>query len=111
MDEIDFLLRSKEEIETTFLLGVLADLQIREERFVDAYASLNKALEIANKNQEKFYLPELYRLRAILADIDPEKFSSADGADYWAMARKTAEMQHAKAWLHRLSGHRLESAS
>lgn len=105
-EEIDFLLRSKEQIETTFLLGVLADLQIEDARFVDAHASLNKALDIANSTQENFYLSEIYRLKAKLAEIDPAKFSAADGKDYLAMARKTAEKQHAKAWLDRLSIHR-----
>ena len=109
--EIDILLNAREEIETTFLLGVLADLQIRERRLVDAQASLNRALEIANKNQEKFYLSELYRLKDVLAEIDPEKFAPADGSDYLAMAQRTAREQHALAWMERLPGHRLDAAS
>ena len=76
--EIDFLLRSKEEIEITFLLGILADLQIKSEKFEDAHSSLNKALHFANSNQEKFYLSEIYRLKAKLAEIDPAKFSSPE---------------------------------
>ena len=102
-EEIDFLLRSKEEIEITFLLGVLADLQMKYARFVDAHSSLSKALDIANNNQEKFYLSEIYRLKAKLAEIDPAKFSSPDGTDYLAKARKIAETQKAKAWLDGLS--------
>jgi len=104
-EEIDSLLRSKEEIETTFLLGVLADLQIRFERLMEANASLEKALDIANNNQEKFYLSEMYRLKAKLAAIDPAKFSSPDGVDFLSVARTIAETQHAKAWLERLSSH------
>jgi hypothetical protein len=103
-DEINFLLRSKEEIETTFLLGVLADLQIKEGRFADAQASLTRALGLANKNHEKFYLSEIYRLKAKLAELDPVKFSSADGIDFLSMARTIAEAQQAKAWLDRLPG-------
>jgi predicted ATPase/class 3 adenylate cyclase len=109
--EIDILLNAREEIETTFLLGVLAELQIREQRVVDAHASLNRALEIANKNQEKFYLAELYRLNAILADIDPERFSAPDGSDYRILARRTAIEQHAQAWIERLADQRLDAAS
>ncbi len=101
-DEIDFLLKAREEIETTYLLGVLADLQIRERRFVEAHASLNRAINIASRNQERFYLAELYRLSAVLADIDPGRFSAPDGSDYLAMARKIADEQHAQAWIARL---------
>jgi len=106
-DEIQFLLRSKEEIEITYLLGVLADLQISHGRFADAHSSLNKALEIANKNQEHFYLSEIYRLKAKLAEVDPTRSSPSDAESHLAAARRIAEAQHAKAWLDRLSSHRL----
>ena len=102
-EEIEFLLQSKEEIEVTFLLGVLADLQIRHERYSEAHLAINRALDIANRNNEKFYLSELYRLKGILAEIDPVNFLPADGSDYLAMARNISETQHAKAWLDRLS--------
>jgi tetratricopeptide (TPR) repeat protein len=101
---IDFLLQSKEEIETTFLLGVMAEMQIKFGRLLDAQTSLNRALEIADRNEERFYLAELYRLKETLAQIDPRRFSPMQGQDYMAMARKTAEKQHASSWLHRLSG-------
>jgi tetratricopeptide (TPR) repeat protein len=101
-EHIDFLLRSKEEIEVTFLLGVLAETQINYRRYSDAESSLNKALEIARSNQENFYLPELFRLRAQLAAIDAERYAPKDGCDFLAMARQTAERQQAKAWLDRL---------
>jgi tetratricopeptide (TPR) repeat protein len=102
-DHIDFLLRSKEEIEVTFLLGILADTQIKYERYWDAQASLHRALEIAKNNQENFYLSELFRLKARLTQIDAENFSPEDGTDFLAKARQIAESQHAKAWLDRLS--------
>ncbi len=102
-DHIDFLLRSKEEIEVTFLLGILAETQIKYERYWDAQASLHRALEIAKNNQENFYLSELFRLKARLTEIDSENFSPEDGTDFRAMARQIAESQHAKAWLDRLS--------
>lgn len=109
--EIDSLLNAGEEIETTFLLGVLADLQIREQRLVDAYATLNRAMAIASKNEEKFYLSELYRLKGVLAEIDPERFAPADGSDYLAMAYTTAKEQHAQGWIERLPRPRLDVAS
>src|SRR5262245_42486116 len=101
-EEIDFLLVSKEEIEMTFLLALLGELQIKYGHFMDAHASLNKAFDLAHKNQEKFYLSEICRLKAKLAEIDPVRFSAADGTDYLSMARTIAETQHAKAWLDRL---------
>jgi tetratricopeptide (TPR) repeat protein len=110
-DEIASLLNAGDEIESTFLLGILADLQIRERRFAEAHASLGRAIDIANRNQEKFYMAELYRLRAVLADIDPERFSAPDGSDYRTLARRTAVEQNAQAWIERLADRPLEAAS
>jgi len=110
-NEIDFLLNAGEEIEATFLLGVLADLQIKEQRLVEAHVTLNRAMALANKNEERFYLSELYRLKGVLAEIDPERFASADGTDYVAMAHATAKKQHAQAWIERLPRQQLEAAS
>jgi tetratricopeptide (TPR) repeat protein len=107
--EIVFLLNAGEEVESTFLLGLLADLQIKEQRLVDAHATLDRALAIANKNAERFYLSELYRLKALLAEIDPERFASAH--DYLALAYRTAKEQHAQAWMERLQRHPLRAAS
>jgi class 3 adenylate cyclase/tetratricopeptide (TPR) repeat protein len=102
-EHIDFLLQSNEEVELTFMLGILADVQIRYARYSEAQSSLDKALAIARKNQENFYLAELYRLKAKLIKADPVKFLPEEGGNYSAMARQTAEAQHAKAWLDRLS--------
>jgi tetratricopeptide (TPR) repeat protein len=102
-DHIELLLESKEEIEVTFHLGVLADLQIRKGRYEDALASINQALKIAHKNDEFFYVPELYRLKAHIYDAGPKVLSSGDDADYIAMAKATARAQKAKAWLDKLT--------
>ncbi len=98
-EHIDLLLDSKEEIEVTYHLGVLADLQIRQQRYEDAAASLDEALKIAKKNNEYFYISELYRLKAHVLELGPEALSSGDDADYLTMARNTAKSQKAKAWL------------
>ena len=100
---IDLLLDSKEEIETTYLLGVLADLQIRQEQYVEAVASLDKSLQLARKNRESFYLAELYRLKACALELGPESLSSGDNINYRLKAEKTAKSQQAKAWLERLA--------
>ena len=102
-EHIDHLLESKEEIEVTYHLGVLADLQIRQEQYVEASKSLDKALKIASKNNEKFYLAELYRLKARALELGPEVLSSGDDTDYLALARDTANCQEAKAWLRQLA--------
>lgn len=51
-EHIETLLDSKEEIEVTYHLGVLADLQIRQGQFEEALKSIEKALAIARKNGE-----------------------------------------------------------
>ena len=103
MEHIDLLLDSKEEIEITYHLGVLADLQTRQEQYSEASASLDKALKIARKNNEYFYLAELYRLKARALELGPEALSSSDDTDYLTMAKNTAISQKAKAWLDQLA--------
>jgi tetratricopeptide (TPR) repeat protein len=102
-EHIDLLLAAGEEIEVTYHLGVLADLQIRQQRYADAVTSLDKALEFAGKNQENFYLAELYRLKALVMERAPETRSTGDDANYLAMAHETAQSQKAKGWLDRLA--------
>ncbi len=102
-DHIDLLLESKEEIEVTFHLGVLADLQIRKGRYADALSSIDQALKIAHKNDEFFYVAELYRLKAHVFDVGPKALSTGDDRDYIAMAKATARAQKAKAWLEKLA--------
>ena len=102
-DHIELLLESKEEIEVTFHLGVLADLQIRKGRYEDALSSIDRALKIAHKNDEFFYVAELYRLKAHVLNVGPKALSSQDDADYIAMAKATAQAQKAKAWLDKLN--------
>lgn len=102
-DHIDLLLESKEEIEVTFHLGVLADLQIRKGRYQDAAASIEQALKIAHKNNELFYMSELYRLKAHIYEVGPKTLSSGDDVDYIALAKATAKAQSAKAWLTKLA--------
>ena len=102
-DHIDLLLESREEIEVTFHLGVLADLQIRKRRYREALSSIDQALKLAHKNDEFFYVAELYRLKAHIHDVGPKTLSSQDDADYIALAKATAKAQKAKAWLDKLA--------
>lgn len=101
-EHIDLLLESKEEIEVTYHLGVLADLQIRQGRYDEAAASLDEALAIARKNNEFFYVAELYRLKANVLECGIESDTGVDQAEYLTMARETATCQQAKAWLDKL---------
>ena len=101
-EHIDLLLESKEEIEVTYHLGVLADLQIRQGQYVEASGSLDKALEIARKNNENFFVAELYRLKARALELGPDALSAGDDTDYISLARDIAKSQDAKAWLRQL---------
>ena len=101
--QIDLLLDSREEVEVTYHLGVLADLQIRQERYSEALTTIDKALELARKNREKFYIAEPYRLKARALTLGPEVRLPGDDSNYLLMAEKTAKSQRAKAWLDRLA--------
>ncbi len=102
---INLLLGSGEEIEVTYHLGVLADLQIRQGRYADADKSLDKALQFASKNGENFYVSELYRLKAHFLKRSPDARARDDGCRYLLMAENTAKSQQAKAWLTQLAIH------
>lgn len=102
-EHIGHLLASSEEVEITYHLGVLADLQIRREQYADANVTLDKALMFAGKNQEEFYVPELYRLKAVVRESGPDELMLDDDTNYIAMAEKLAASQSAEAWLDRLS--------
>jgi class 3 adenylate cyclase len=100
---IDFLLQSREEIETTFLLGLLAETQIRFGLLLDAQVALDRAMELSDRNEERFYLAELYRLKGALAQRGRHGPASGKAEQLRTKAREVANAQNAKAWLQRLS--------
>ena len=67
---VDELLRAGEEIETTFLLAVVAELRLALGETDAARRSLERAYAIAEANRELFYMSELMRLSAIVAHRD-----------------------------------------
>ena len=99
---INFLLESHEEIEITFNLGTLADLQIRNGDYNEAIKSLDQALKFAIKNNEKFYMAKLYQLKAHALELSGQDIATGDDADYRTMAAQVAKSQQARAWLDQL---------
>ncbi|MEM7194169.1 MAG: AAA family ATPase [Pseudomonadota bacterium] len=107
-DALDFvvaasekLLESGEEIDMTFTLGVVAELQIGFNRYRDAKQSLDQALALAEKNSERFYLAELYRLKALLARAD-SSLESLSALDLLEKAYSVATEQDAKGWIDKI---------
>ena len=60
------LFDSKEEIDLSSLIGMTAEIQIILADYGAAQASLERALTLSEKNEERFYLAELYRLESEL---------------------------------------------
>jgi class 3 adenylate cyclase len=96
---IRFLVQSKEEIETTFLYSLLAQAQLKFGNCDDAKRNLHIAMAISEKNHERFYLPEIYRLM-----FEAETMKSSDagreaGLHYLQRAKEMALSQGARWWL------------
>lgn len=97
-DAVESLLASKEEIETTFFLGIVAELQIELELLDDARASLDRAFSIARKNGEMFFMAELLRLDGLLQlRRDTKNIKAA--ARLFDQSIKLAEQQSAQSWV------------
>ncbi len=94
---IDMLKEAEEEIELTYLYGLLADLQLFFGDFSGAHETLTTALALADKNQELFYYAELERMMAL---VQSKALGSNIGNDvlHWQCAIDTASEQGAKAW-------------
>jgi tetratricopeptide (TPR) repeat protein len=96
---IRFLVQSKDEIETTFLYSLLAQAQLKFGNCDDAKRNLHIAMAISEKNHERFYLPEIYRLM-----FEAETMKSSDagreaGLHYLQRAKEMALSQGARWWL------------
>lgn len=95
-DAISVLRASKEEIDLTCLLGLIAELQIASEKHDEAWTTLETAINLALKNHERFYLAELYRLSAdVTALINP---NDPQCLEYLDQAINTARAQNAISW-------------
>ena len=98
-ENINLLLGAGEKIETTFLLGLLAEIEIRNNQFSDAETSLGMALQISEDSQEKFYLSVLYRLKAHLLSQTSDAQQCDEAMEYLQLAKDIATRQNAQALL------------
>ena len=64
------LVDAKEEIEMTYLFGLMADAEHRRGRNSDAKRTLDKAYSLVEQNNERFYVRELDRLKVSIENPD-----------------------------------------
>ncbi len=98
---IDELIMAKEEVDITVLYSSLAKAQIHFDLFDQATKSLDIAIDVALRNMELYYLPEIYRLYGELIVDQSGPIELSD--HYFQLAQKTALNQNALAWLKRIS--------
>ena len=87
------LLDAKEEIDITVYLGTIAESQINFKQYDEAKDTLDRAIKIAEKNKEFYYLSQLYQTYGDIyknADWDNDKSSF-----YYNQAEKIAISQNA----------------
>ena len=79
-----------------YYFSMLADACMRVRRFADAGNALGEALDLANKNDERFQEAELYRLKGEL--LLAESNDQAGAEEWFNRAIETAERQGSRAW-------------
>lgn len=83
------------EIKLPYYLGLLAEAHRRANRVADGMTLLDEALGVVERTDERWYVAELYRLKAeaLIARSD------LDDAERWlSRALETAQMQRAQFW-------------
>jgi serine phosphatase RsbU (regulator of sigma subunit) len=75
---------------------MLADARIRLRRFAEAGTALNEAIALAEKNDERFQEPELYRLKGELLLAESDNRIGAE--ECFRKAIELAERYKSKAW-------------
>jgi tetratricopeptide (TPR) repeat protein len=84
------------ELGLPYYLGMLADALTRIGRFAEAGVALDEAITLAEKNDERFQEPELYRLKGELLLAES---NSRNPAEKWFLrAIETADRYQSKAW-------------
>jgi tetratricopeptide (TPR) repeat protein len=84
------------ELGLSYYLGLLADANIRMDQFAEASAVLDGAFRLVEKNDERFYEAELYRLKGELVLAESDDRSAAE--EWFRRAIKTADRQQSQAW-------------
>ena len=84
------------ELGLPYYLSMLADARIRLRRFAEAGTALNEAIALAEKNDERFQEPELYRLKGELLLAESDNRIGAE--ECFRKAIELAERYKSKAW-------------
>lgn len=84
------------ELGLPYYLSMLADARTRLGRFAEAGAALNEAIVLAEKNDERFQEPELYRLKGELLLAESDDRIGAE--EYFRRAIEMADRYQSKAW-------------
>jgi serine phosphatase RsbU (regulator of sigma subunit)/energy-coupling factor transporter ATP-binding protein EcfA2 len=84
------------ELGLPYYLSMLADARMRLRRFTEADAALNEAIALAEKNDERFQEPELYRLKGELLLAESDDRIGAE--EYFRKAIEVADRYQSKAW-------------
>jgi predicted ATPase len=90
---IDGCMRSRMFMMLTLYWAMLARIQLEAGRLDDARCSLREAFALAERNDERFWLAELHRLRG---DIDLAQGAAASAADGYRHALAVARQQGAR---------------
>jgi predicted ATPase len=85
------------EVRVPTYLGVLGDAYTQNGRFEDAHMALNEGLVVAEKNDDRCFEAELYRLKGEL--LLAESNDQTEAAEhYFRQAIETARRQQSRAW-------------
>ncbi len=101
-DEVEKLLEANEEIEVTYYLGLIAEVQIELGQYRKARASLDLALKKAGKNGETFYRAELLRIYGDLLKSSENNDTGKSPENYYRESLEIARAQSARLWEERV---------
>ncbi len=97
-NDVANLLAANEEIETTYYLGLIADIQLNLKQFRKAKNSLDLALKLVEKNGETFYQAELLRIHGDLIQRSGNTDFGNSAEHYYQKSLDIARRQSAQLW-------------
>lgn len=98
LENLNALVDAQEEVEITYLFGLLANVQILLGQYDDARQSLKRAIHISEKNGEMFYYAELNRMMVIVSQADPDSEKNTSNVNYFERSLLVAREQGAVEW-------------
>jgi predicted ATPase len=84
-----------------YYLSILAEACMQVGRFDEASSALDRAIEIANANEEFCQLPELHRLKGVLYTLASQRYEAAEAELHRSIDK--GRDQSSKAWVLRAS--------